>query len=218
MFSVGVDVKRLGLIMMNGQPKTTSEYIQASSRVGRDLIPGLVVAFYPNNKARDRSLYESFLPYHQALYRAVEPTSVTPYALPSMERALHAALIIVMRYCAGLSGNDGAKSFDKHKPEIARAIDALRQRMLAAEAYDSTTRAGINRYLDICIDAWQEKAELSRQSGIQLRYEGKSSPNLSSLMIDYTPGAATKPEIPWPTLNSMRNVDSDCNVYVWGEH
>lgn len=58
MFSVGVDVKRLGLILMNGQPKTTAEYIQASSRVGRDAIPGLVVAFYPNNKARDRSQYD----------------------------------------------------------------------------------------------------------------------------------------------------------------
>ncbi|WP_160054436.1 helicase-related protein [Shewanella litoralis] len=217
MFSVGVDVKRLGLILMNGQPKTTSEYIQASSRVGRDLIPGLVVAFYPNNKSRDRSQYESFIPYHQALYRAVEPTSVTPYALPSMERALHAALAIVMRYCAGLSGNEGAKHFDKYKPEIALAINALRQRMLLAEPHDSKTQAGINLYLDICIAAWQEKAELSRQSGIQLRYDVKSSPNLDPLLIDYRPGAATKPEIPWPTLNSMRNVDSDCKVYVWGE-
>lgn len=218
MFSVGVDVKRLGLIMMNGQPKTTSEYIQASSRVGRDLIPGLVVAFYPNNKARDRSQYESFIPYHQALYRAVEPTSVTPYALPSMERALHAALTIVMRYCAGLSSNDGAKHFDKDKPAIAQAIDDLRKRMLAAEPDDIATQAGINRYLDFCIAAWQEKADLSRQSGIALRYDIKSSPNFEPLLIDYTPGAAAKPEIPWPTLNSMRNVDSDCNVYVWGEH
>lgn len=217
MFSVGVDVKRLGLIMMNGQPKTTSEYIQASSRVGRDLVPGLVVAFYPNNKARDRSQYESFIPYHQALYRAVEPTSVTPYALPSMERALHAALTTVVRYCAGLSGNDGAKQFDKDRPVIADAIESLRQRMLSAEPDDTTTQAGINHYLEICINAWQEKAELSRQSGIQLRYDVKSTPNLEPLLVDYTPGAAAKPEIPWPTLNSMRNVDSDCNVYVWGE-
>ncbi|MFV1468256.1 helicase-related protein [Idiomarina sp. HB] len=217
MFSVGVDVKRLGLIMMNGQPKTTSEYIQASSRVGRDLIPGLVVALYPNNKARDRSQYESFIPYHQALYRAVEPTSVTPYALPSMERALHAALITVVRYCAGLSHNDGARQFDKYKPVVADTITSLRQRMLEAEKDDQTTQADINHYLDRCIEAWQEKAELSREGGIQLRYDCKLSPNFEPLIITYTPGAASKPEIPWPTLNSMRNVDSDCNVYVWGE-
>jgi hypothetical protein len=217
MFSVGVDVKRLGLIMMNGQPKTTSEYIQASSRVGRDLIPGLVVAFYPNNKARDRSQYESFIPYHQALYRAVEPTSVTPYALPSMERSLHAALTTVMRYCAGLSGNDGAKLFDKDKPAIADAINSLRQRMLAAEPDDVNTRTDIEGYLNRCVDAWQEKAELSRQGGIQLRYDVKSSPHAEPLLIEYMPGSVAKPEIPWPTLNSLRNVDSDCNVYVWGE-
>ena len=217
MFSVGVDVKRLGLILMNGQPKTTSEYIQASSRVGRDLIPGLVVAFYPNNKARDRSQYESFIPYHQALYRAVEPTSVTPYAMPSMERALHAALITVVRYCAGLSGNKGAKNFDKYKPAIADAIASLRQRMLDAEPSDVATQVGINNYLDTCIDIWQEKSELSRRNGIQLRYDVKSSPNLEPLLVHYIPGAAAKPAIPWATLNSMRNVDSDCNVYVWGE-
>lgn len=217
MFSVGVDVKRLGLILMNGQPKTTSEYIQASSRVGRDLIPGLVVALYPNNKSRDRSQYESFIPYHQALYRAVEPTSVTPYALPSMERALHAALTTVMRYCTNLSGNVGAKNFDKNSPAVIQIIDSLRQRMLAAEPDDKSAREGINHYLDICIDAWQEKAMTSRQSGILLHYEAKSSPNLEPLLVKYRPGANTKPEIPWPTLNSMRNVDSECNVYVWGE-
>ncbi|WDE00736.1 helicase-related protein [Thalassomonas actiniarum] len=217
MFSVGVDVKRLGLIMMNGQPKTTSEYIQASSRVGRDEVPGLVVAFYPNNKARDRSQYESFVPYHQALYRAVEPTSVTPYALPAMERAVHAALTIVMRYCAGLSGNDGAKNFDKNKADVASVIDKLRKRMLAAEYKDSTVQQEISNYLDACIDKWQEKAELACQSGILLRYEASASPNIESLLTGYSADVASKPEIPWPTLNSMRNVDSDCNVYVWGE-
>lgn len=217
MFSVGVDVKRLGLILMNGQPKTTAEYIQASSRVGRDVIPGLVVAFYPNNKARDRSQYESFIPYHQALYRAVEPTSVTPYALPAMERALHAALIIVMRYAAGLSGIDGAKRFDPSEPVVAAAIEALRTRLLAADPRDETSKASVNRYLDECVNAWAARAKSSRDGNIQLRYETGRSSNLKPLIIEYSPGVASKPEVPWPTLNSMRNVDSECKVYVWGE-
>lgn len=217
MFSVGVDVKRLGLILMNGQPKTTAEYIQASSRVGRDAIPGLVVAFYPNNKARDRSQYESFIPYHQALYRAVEPTSVTPYAQPAMERALHAALIIVMRYAAGLEGRDGAKLFDPAEPVIATAIDLLRARMIAADPLNPTSTAAINHYLDQCVDAWHRLARSACDGNIQLRFDTGGSSNLTPLIVEYKPGAGNKPDVPWPTLNSMRNVDSESRIYVWGE-
>jgi len=218
MFSVGVDVKRLGLILMNGQPKTTSEYIQASSRVGRDEVPGLVVAFYPSNKARDRSQYESFIPYHQALYRAVEPTSVTPYALPSMERALHAALIITCRYSTDIGGNNGARKFDAADAEIRDCIESLRNRMLAAEYNDPATQQEINEYLDGCVSAWHREAEASRRGASQLRYDSRGTPNFQPLISSYKPGAALKPSIPWATLNSMRNVDGDCKIYVWGEH
>ena len=77
-------------------------------------------------------------------------------------------------------------------------------------------RDAINLYLETA--RTYMRAELSRRSGIQLRYDVRSTPNLEPLLVDYRPGAAAKPEIPWPTLNSMRNVDSDCNIYVWGEH
>lgn len=217
MFSVGVDVKRLGLILMNGQPKTTAEYIQASSRVGRDIVPGLVVAFYPNNKARDRSQYESFIPYHQALYRAVEPTSVTPYAQPALERAMHAALIIVLRYTAGLSGQDGAGRFDPSDAEINAAIDALTARMIAADPDDPAVVTALKKYMAECSDAWRAEAEAARSGSKQLRYETRGSKQFSPLIIEYKPGAGEKPQLPWPTLNSMRNVDHECRVYVWGE-
>lgn len=217
MFSVGVDVGRLGLIVMNGQPKSTSEYIQASSRVGRARVPGLVVAFYPNNKARDRSQYESFISYHQSLYRAVEPTSVTPYARPSMERSLHAALIIVMRYCGSLSGNSGAKEFSVDNEKVKDLLTKLRQRMINTESNDIQAQKNINNYLNSCVDAWDEKARKSRAGAFELRYESRESNNFESLMVEYSPGASLKPEIPWATLNSMRNIDGECNVYVWGE-
>lgn len=217
MFSVGVDVKRLGLILINGQPKTTSEYIQASSRVGRDKIPGLVVAFYPNNKARDRSQYESFISYHQALYRAVEPTSVTPYALPSMERALHAALVISCRYCAGLSGNEGARNFNPDDPITRDCIEALRTRMLSAESGDISTQTEISEYLDRCVASWSQESQASQHGSKQLRYDTKKSLNFEPLLRNYIPRSPVKPSVPWATLNSMRNVDSNCNIKIWGD-
>src|SRR5262249_16434567 len=79
MIPVGVDIPRLGLMVVNGQPKSMAEYIQATSRVGRGLIPGLIVTVYNAGRARDRAHYESFRTWHQALYREVEAASVTPF-------------------------------------------------------------------------------------------------------------------------------------------
>ena len=79
MISVGLDVSRLALIIINGQPLSTAEYIQTSSRVGRGDVPGLVIANYYKDQARSLSHYESFRPYHESFYRFVEPSSITPY-------------------------------------------------------------------------------------------------------------------------------------------
>jgi len=98
MISVGLDIIRLGLMVVLGQPKTSAEYIQATSRVGRDATrPGLVVTLLNVHKPRDRSHYERFGMYHATFYRAIEATSVTPFSPRALDRALAAALVALCR-------------------------------------------------------------------------------------------------------------------------
>lgn len=100
MVATGVDISRLGLMFIHGQPKTTAEYIQASSRVGRKVPegPGMIFTLYSSAKPRDKSQYEQFQGYHSRIYSNVEPTSVTPFSINVRERALHAIIIGLIRH------------------------------------------------------------------------------------------------------------------------
>lgn len=129
MISVGMDVSRLGLMLVNGQPKTIAEYIQATSRVGRDRkAPGLILTIYNAAKSRDRSRYESFATWHQSLYREVEATSVTPFAPRAMDRALHAPLVAMVRHLIpGMS--DSPSQVERHEDEIRDLLDLIVERV-----------------------------------------------------------------------------------------
>ena len=109
MISVGLDISRLGLMVVQGQPKAAAEYIQATSRVGRQADkPGLVLALLNVHKPRDRLHYEGFRQFHACFYRAVEATSVTPWAARAMDRALAAVVVAAARHLIPALTPDGA--------------------------------------------------------------------------------------------------------------
>ena len=118
---VGIDIDRLALMTITGQPKTTSQYIQVSSRVGRRFdAPGLVVTMYSPSKPRDRSHYERFRPYHERLYANVEPTSVTPLSPPAVDRALHGVIVAAVRQLSPIGIAESPRPFLLNVGETAR--------------------------------------------------------------------------------------------------
>ena len=178
MMSVGIDIDRLGLMTVYNQPKSSSEYIQATSRVGRRY-PGLVIALFQGQRTRDRLHFEQFQGFHRRFYRQVESSSVTPYSRRALDKALHAVFVAIVRHrCPMLCGNKSAGQFRSRLPEVR----AIRERILArvreiapeAEGYASES-------LDDFISCW---ANLAREKGLTLWYsvskyqQAKASPLL----------------------------------------
>ena len=200
---VGVDIDRLGLMTIVGQPKTTAQYIQVSGRIGRraDVSPGLVITIYGAAKPRDRSHYERFRTYHQSLYAQVEPTSVTPFATPVLRRALHAAAVSYIRHVA-----PRATPHPFPRSEYDAAIALLRER---AEFVDPDEVATLDRMARVRAQQWDSwertKWEANAIGGDPkqglMRYAG-TLPDLES-----------KATI-WDVPTSMRNVDAECQLRI----
>ena len=203
MISVGLDVSRLALMIINGQPLTTAEYIQASSRVGRSDVPGLVFVNYYRDQARSLSHYENFRPYHESFYRFVEPTSITPYTYQARMRALHAALTIVIRHsCAHMLVNNAAADFDPTQAQVAEVIRKLIHRCSLADPERATeTKNHINQL----VDDWKNFADKCKTGKRQLSYSVRDNDKIADRLLynyeDRIKGI-------WPTLQSMRNVEA----------
>lgn len=220
MVSVGLDIARLGLMVINGQPFTTGEYIQASSRVGRNQVPGIVVAHYFRNHARDMSHYENFRAYHESFYRFVEPTSLTPFSAPARQRALHAALVIVMRHAAGLLLNDMADRMTMENPDVRRAVDVFlgRCRSAAPDQYEKT-----KAHVEQLLYHWQELVSLEGWERKPVQYDTPPGRrDKLPLLIRYDDIRARSSHDGrsgsggWLTLQSMRSVDEECGIVFVG--
>jgi hypothetical protein len=200
---VGIDIDRLGLLVIAGQPKTTSQYIQVSGRVGRnwEKAPGLVVTVYSPLKPRDRSHFEKFRSYHQKMYQYVEATSVTPFSDPLLERALHAVMISHVR----LSNPSILQPYPYPATAIAEVEDLIRH---AVAKYQPNDLPKVNKWLQDRSEEWRdwEKTKWNDRDGDTR--QALMRPTEALIQSDES-------RLFWPTPNSLRNVDVECLLQVY---
>jgi len=212
MISVGVDIDRLGLMVVSAQPKTSAEYIQATSRIGR-VHPGLVVEVYNWVRPRDTSHYERFIHYHDTFYRQVEATSVTPFSARARDRALPAVLVSYVRQAdPRLSQERDAMSFDPTDPGVVGIVDGLVQRAREVsgryEVGEETRQMLLNR-----LGEWDE---LSSDHNRPLRYSsrGMKQAELEKWTVLLKPMETGATTGHWRAAGSLREVEPEIDVVL----
>ncbi|PWF84032.1 helicase [Kocuria rosea] len=222
MLQVGVDVTRLGLMLMVGQPKNTAEYIQASSRVGRDPgRPGLVVSLGNWARPRDLAHFEQFRHYHETFYAKVEALSVTPFSATSMDRGLDGVLVSATRVlqaarASGLSPEKSAGQIDAEQDAVGALIEALTARVKRAS--DETSAETARNRLKNRLDQWIKRRQYLAQEQKNLVYErvtdeGKAGPLIISAE-NVRARDQSKDVSPFVVANSMREVQPEINLLV----
>ncbi len=208
MIAVGMDVDRLGLMVVTGQPKQNSEYIQATSRIGR-AFPGLVVTLYNPYRPRDLSHYENFTGYHSQLYRFVEGTTATPFSARARDRVLHALIISAIRLrFPEMAPNEAAAdigSLTEAQLDEVKKIVLDRLLVIKPEAKQDTETE-----IDTFINNWKMFAALPKP----LRYYMFKTDKYNRLMNSYGENCTDTEKA---TLRSMREVESAANMYYYTE-
>lgn len=222
MISVGLDIPRLGTMMVLGQPKTHSEYIQATSRVGRDdKKPGLVITLLNIHKPRDRSHYERFRHYHETFYRSVEVASVTPFSARALDKGFAGALVSLARHLEPtLTAPQGAEEVAAVRAALERKLlDAFLERVRSQPIHDAAEllereRSVQNRVVDL-LDAWQKIIDEFKSVGAALQYqkwELKQPKPLLMEMLNDKPHSQHHEK--FRVNRSLRDVEPDVNLFL----
>jgi len=230
MISVGLDIIRLGLMVVLGQPKTSAEYIQTTSRVGRDAVrPGLVISLLNVHKPRDRSHYEHFGTYHASFYRAVEATSVTPFSPRALDRALVGALIALVRQgYSAMTPPLGAERIIAERATLETVAECFAQRAHDHGDMDATAARELKeQVLRTCqglLDDWATLAGRMQSTNTRLQYQQWEANGPQRLLYDFL-----DPELPrlhelrqrFRANRSMRDVENSVDLFVknlndWG--
>ncbi len=226
MISVGLDITRLGLMVIFGQPKASAEYIQASSRVGRDPNrPGLVVTILNVHKPRDRSHYERFTAYHESFYRSVEATSVTPFSPRALDRGLAASLVALSRLgLDAMTPPAGAMAVEAQRTAIDLAAGRFSERAVRHSRLDPAEQQRLGQRVRGCckdlLNNWGGAVEQQRQVGARLQYNsseepGAGRPLLRDFLDEELRNLSTGDwRMKFRANRSMRDVEPSVNLWV----
>lgn len=210
MLQVGVDVPRFGLMLVVGQPKNTAEYIQASSRVGRDARrPGLVVTLYNWSRPRDLAHFEDFEHYHATFYRQVEALSVTPFTRRALDRGTTPTYVAALRQAAV----EHSRNTDAHDIDLDGEIAADVERRLLERA-EAVGRDRARDYLAERLDALKDTWRQHRDGTATLGFRGETRKDtvIAGLL---RPADGTR----WGVMTvpmSMRETEHEINLLVTG--
>lgn len=214
MIATGVDISRFGLMFVHGQPKTTAEYIQASSRVGRDSKgPGIVFTLFNPNKPRDKSQYEQFQTYHSRIYSSVEPTSVTPFSIVARNRALHAVAVGLIRNFSNDSLRNNPITENTDFESITKFIrEIILDRVNKINPKDSFN---VSEEYDTFIKKWAVEMGYSQygDAGNQTINKGETTPMLYSNTGEVRDSSKKRDSNATPT--SMRGVDTETKIELF---
>jgi len=204
MISVGIDIERFNVMLINGQPRNIAEYIQASSRIGRKY-KGLVIDLLDANRARDKSHFEHFIPFHQAFYKSVEPISITPFTKNTLEKMLTSIMITYVRHkIPGMSANNAAQYFqpnmlDEFKKEIKKRFN------------NPTIYKIFEEKLQKLSDEWIEKIKKEDlKNYVPIKTKFKTEAGLLIKPAEKHFGG----NIIWSVMQSMREIDTNSFIKI----
>ena len=222
MISVGLDIPRLGLMVVLGQPKTHAEYIQATSRVGRvDDKPGLVITLLNVHKPRDRSHYERFRHYHETFYRSVEVSSVTPFSARALDRGLAGAMVGLARHSdATLTPSRGVEALAAARVDVERALlgffaDRLDRQPFADETERAERLRSVRSRVVDLLDSWLTVVADYRDANVEVQYQRYELRTPRPLLREMLEEDFESPhQRKFRANRSLRDVEPEVDLYI----